>query len=554
MNFGQTDLVFRFVGGQNDGSLVPVKTEKCFLGGNNEDDPKCAVLRGPAGAAIRSLGTEVLVNGKQVESDWLQEGDQIKVGSACLEVLQLGHFETVTETSTSDLPTPLNEPEGTSQPLNELERPLTTTTGSTTDGTVSNSNDFAVESADPGNATHQVSESAPARSEMSVNSENSEVNPNPDLPNSDVPPTPGDFANRANELEAAIEQNQEFLKQMMQESMADRPSENTNDGQATAEIEPSRDPNWGDRQQVQKDPTRQPDDDDKQMQGEALAERLLNSGPESTPEPEPQSSFSMLANDDDEERIFAPSLGDKEDPVEEESSAPKAESVAEVLARMQAAGTVEPDFEQGIGEVGEPDNEEPPVQSMPEPPAPQLQTNENGDVDVEDYMSQLFQRLRGDSSPTSMTPSSPAVHSQTESAGSDSPVKTPLQATSVQHIELLKASEYKPKSVAPEKKSNMAAMRELALESTREALNKSRDRDRKQKATVSLYGAFGGLFLSTILMIFAGSINLYFFLGTLGLVVSLGIAGFSGKVLMDQQKAEKARKAKELQAEGLLED
>ena len=86
MDFTSSDLVFRLVDGSETGTFFPVKTKKCLLGNDlsktDENNPQCAVIRGPKGTAIHSFGTSIVVNGEPVKTQWLQDGDQIQLGPA----------------------------------------------------------------------------------------------------------------------------------------------------------------------------------------------------------------------------------------------------------------------------------------------------------------------------------------------------------------------------------------------------------------------------------------------------------------------------------------
>ncbi len=99
-HFPVNDLVLRLTGGQRDGELIPVKTHKCFLGieesydGDVVEQPQYAIFRGPDGAAVRSYGDNVSVNGIASTVHWLKEGDRIEFpNSVTVEVAQLGWVE-----------------------------------------------------------------------------------------------------------------------------------------------------------------------------------------------------------------------------------------------------------------------------------------------------------------------------------------------------------------------------------------------------------------------------------------------------------------------------
>ncbi len=94
MDFTSSDLVLRLVDETQTGEFYPIKTQKCLLRNNvkHEQDGRlhCAIFRGPNGTAIQSRGTSIIVNGKEVESEWLKRGDKIELGDSQFEVYQLG--------------------------------------------------------------------------------------------------------------------------------------------------------------------------------------------------------------------------------------------------------------------------------------------------------------------------------------------------------------------------------------------------------------------------------------------------------------------------------
>ncbi len=97
--FPTNNLVLRLSGGQRDGEMIPVSTQKCFLGmeanaKGETANPQCAIFRGPKGAAVRSYASDVMVNGTASTVHWLKEGDRIAFpNSVSVEVAQLGWVE-----------------------------------------------------------------------------------------------------------------------------------------------------------------------------------------------------------------------------------------------------------------------------------------------------------------------------------------------------------------------------------------------------------------------------------------------------------------------------
>lgn len=91
------DLVLRLDGGDRSGSIVAINSRKCVLGFERAFDvspARCAIFRGQAGAAIRTFGSQVLVNGNSSSVHWLQEGDRIEFSDSISAVVeQLGVIE-----------------------------------------------------------------------------------------------------------------------------------------------------------------------------------------------------------------------------------------------------------------------------------------------------------------------------------------------------------------------------------------------------------------------------------------------------------------------------
>ena len=174
----------------------------------------------------------------------------------------------------------------------------------------------------------------------------------------------------------------------------------------------------------------------------------------------------------------------------------KKESVADVLARMQVTPSFddEPQTENSVGENTSFATTPEPTATPAEPVAAPAAKSSEGGSDVQDYMNSLLQRLNKDGSPTDdiagvAAPVAPAPQAEVEVE-----VEAPVVAA-VENVpqEPLNPEDYKPKRVAPEKKQNLAAMRELAIESSRSAVKRSEIKKRKQAAGAMLLGAGGSI-------------------------------------------------------------
>ncbi len=142
-------------------------------------------------------------------------------------------------------------------------------------------------------------------------------------------------------------------------------------------------------------------------------------------------------------------------------------SVAAVLARMQSSGKLN-DYSIPSEEPSE--TLEQPSQPVVEPSQPSVEPTQTapatpekvgeGGGDIKDYMNQLFQRLRGSDAPASALPESteePAPIQADESVFSMEIPKKEVER-------ILTSTEYVPQQQAPEEKSHMDAMRQLANE------------------------------------------------------------------------------------------
>ena len=205
------------------------------------------------------------------------------------------------------------------------------------------------------------------------------------------------------------------------------------------------------------------------------------------------------------------------------ASSEESESVAAVLARMQAKGTLP---ETSFGDSEEANELQSPFSATPEPapsyepeqPATAQGGSEDNDSSVQDYMNQLLGRLGNGPSETpagGTAGSSPAT-------GTSAPQAKP----GAEPVKLLSPDEYKPSRQAPEKSANLDAMRELANMQAEAALNYS-DNTKRQKAIILTSGSLTGLALAGgcyMLTLSAGLTSIPFICS----VVAFGFAAFCG--------------------------
>ena len=182
----------------------------------------------------------------------------------------------------------------------------------------------------------------------------------------------------------------------------------------------------------------------------------------------------------------------------------KVESVADVLARMQNAGSLE-DFNAGEDQAESPADEiaqpivptPPPAAapvaaapvSSPASEAPSSSPVQGGNADddgsVEDYMSQLLNRMRGDSEPTSGEVAEQNQDKAVEAIAAEQQMATAVSATEPQKVETLTPEEFVPKQKAVRMQS-LDSLREIANSNAREAFRDSLARERKVSTQTKL--------------------------------------------------------------------
>ena len=167
----------------------------------------------------------------------------------------------------------------------------------------------------------------------------------------------------------------------------------------------------------------------------------------------------------------------------------KVESVADVLARMQSAGSLE-DFKAAEEEADSSTAEAlERVTPTPPPAAPPVTTaasspvssdagfsGSDDDGSVEDYMSQLLNRMRGDSEPTSGEVTRQKQDEAVEKIAA-------LQEANAAQSQPAKPGKLTPEEFVPKQKAvrmqSLDSLREIANKSAREAFRDSLAKERK---------------------------------------------------------------------------
>ncbi len=221
---------------------------------------------------------------------------------------------------------------------------------------------------------------------------------------------------------------------------------------------------------------------------------------------------------------------------------PKTFSVADVLARMSESGEIS----------FNPLSAEPPQskQQAPVSAAPGKTTEKNtghGGDDVNDYMAQLLNRLNG-GVPTLQPVVSPAGDEKRKQPARSAPVASTLEEEDLSPAELMREEDFIPKSAAPETNDKVAAMRLLANQSTKAAIQKSTEnKTRVQRATL-LASAAASLLVSVILFSMSTSLFDLPFLGGWAAALAALLIGYlqiSPEDLTTRFEALKAKFAKQ---------
>ncbi len=174
-----------------------------------------------------------------------------------------------------------------------------------------------------------------------------------------------------------------------------------------------------------------------------------------------------------------------------------------------------------------------PSSQHPPAAAPRCQTED----DVQDYMHQLMTRLRGGAA-------GPAPAAATRPAA---PVAKPVSATPVPttadsqpvYLEPLREEDFLPKSQAPEKSVNINALRELANQHTRGAVDVFQANARKSMHAAQLVAAAGGLIGSIVFGLLGSSLGTMFYVMS---GICLAGAGFAGYRYATENLMKKGRK------------
>ncbi len=519
------------------------------------DAQHCEIVRNPAGTFVRNLGDQLSVNGQPLHEAWLNTGDLIRLGDLCLEVHQLGAVthqppESGVSSETEQLRIQNAKLKQLIDQLRQIQAAdddreadnvETPSLEATTEIQIQDDNDpqpteFQLpEANDAESATdqhaqwlndlyeHATTSPSPSTDSQAVNL----VADQPDLERMEFAAADQPAADQTAADQAAADQ-----------TAADQTAADPTAADPTAAAD-SAAPILGATEEFDASPTESPAVPagpethfaHDVASPEQVKDEIYNSiqpGFVEPDEPLPVSEIEMTSNTN---------ASDHQDESTDELTAqvPDAqqnESVAEVLARMQQAGKLsEPlpfDLEGQAGSAAEqtPVVAQPPAEMAPQPlatsqpfasndaPAPAGEASADSTESVQDYMSELFQRLRGDEPATVAAPPAAASVTRPAPAPRPDPENETVDVTSV-----LKACEYRPSQAAPEKTTTLDALRQVANYSVKSAIQKSNKQKNHQAGLIYGGSAAASLAISIVLFLMSGrAFDLCFMFGILSAI------------------------------------
>ncbi len=519
------------------------------------DAQHCEIVRNPAGTFVRNLGDQLSVNGQPLHEAWLNTGDLIRLGDLCLEVHQLGAVthqppESGVSSETEQLRIQNAKLKQLIDQLRQIQAAdddreadnvETPSLEATTEIQIQDNNDpqpteFQLpEANDAESATdqhaqwlndlyeHATTSPSPSTDSQAVNL----VADQPDLERMDFAAADQPAADQTAADQAAADQ-----------TAADQTAADPTAADPTAAAD-SAAPILGATEEFDASPTESPAVPagpethfaHDVASPEQVKDEIYNSiqpGFVEPDEPLPVSEIEMTSNTN---------ASDHQDESTDELTAqvPDAqqnESVAEVLARMQQAGKLsEPlpfDLEGQTDSAAEetPADAQPPAEMAPQPlatsqpfassdaPAPAGEASADSTESVQDYMSELFQRLRGDEPATVAAP--PAAASVTRPAPAPRP---DTENETVDVTSVLKACEYRPSQAAPEKTTTLDALRQVANYSVKSAIQKSNKQKNHQAGLIYGGSAAASLAISIVLFLMSSrAFDLCFMFGILSAI------------------------------------
>ncbi|MEZ6093910.1 MAG: hypothetical protein R3C03_06680 [Pirellulaceae bacterium] len=204
----------------------------------------------------------------------------------------------------------------------------------------------------------------------------------------------------------------------------------------------------------------------------------------------------------------------------------------------------------GVDNFESPDSPTPPQATSDSPAIPPQEKHfsaqdvaalaQSGNEDeVEDYMNQLFNRLRGGS------PEAPekSVPKPLKPAPTAAAVPVQEKTEPPAELEPLKEEDYKPKQTAPERMANMDALRKLANDSTRSAISSFAEQQKKSIQAVRIASIGGGValaaFFFAVSKTFGDAMSLGGLLSMVGVMTAIGFQVYASKKEREAEESSK---------------
>ncbi|MFI4875521.1 MAG: FHA domain-containing protein [Blastopirellula sp. JB062] len=499
----QKPLVLRVVGTEREGQIVRLQRAKCVLGSAASCALRlvaagvrprhCVIWRGAAGMVLQRIEAEVMINGQSVTESPLVSGDVITLGAVSLRVeTESLDASSQSERQVQSLEKRLGEIRGRNRRrIHRLVEVVRKSMAHAAPSQETLSDESPVEDSA---SAEKIAESERLLHEMQQLRESDQT-------------TIEQLNRQIERLEIECRELAESVNEFSPEAK-EAQEKAERDALAANERLQVLSRGWSVREEELTQRIEELEEMTRQMRAE--------------PEPIAR-DIEAEVEDQTEETPTAPPSGQDSAQV----------SVADVLAKFGYDPNANDDEEE------EPDAFEPPVAATPEvtdvsPAAPA--TSDDDDVSIEEYMSSLLNRMRGhDSQPV---PASPA---EADASASPEPAKP------AEEPKIFEPSEFVPSRKAPEQSSDLHALRDLANQSARSAIDVHTLKSWSNLCATKLIVAGVALTTSICLLIETNSFVSFSFLGAaIGLIIAI-FWGLQAAIVFNQvRRAKKPSQVSEM--------
>ncbi len=477
-------LTLRIRGTDRDGQLLRIKSDRCSVGshpdctirlrGKGVQPVHCLILRGEAGTAIRRWSPDTRLNGHVFDDSWLSDGDRLSVGPI--------EFDVVGCDSTTDdqLTSPVDDQQQEKQPDEssamqdqlEAEKAALAERLADVEEELGQLRDLAVEI---GETKEREQLWATERSHLEQQLDELQQ----------LVSDRDDFVQQVITLEAEKvqwhDETQSLKKELDQRAAESKAAEVAREESQRERLQFSEERQTFDREREQWEEQRQQWERQLAQDLEELkAQQHQLSEEQKQLESASMNEFESNTVSEPSENKYSDSTDSSDITTSEEispgrlSDAPQ--NVASVLANLGHTQVWEPKTEDPESE-GSIRNQQTPV-SEPESgfldvAADPPQSEVSDEDSIEEYMARLLHGVRGNK-----TQSADGVTHEVPNTEPE-----PVVEQSVAPEPVLTNEEFSPRSQAPEQQSSLAAMREVANETTQQALE-TNYRSRKKAAVV----------------------------------------------------------------------